>query len=46
MSFKIVQDNDAMHAPVLELDRIMVFGNLAGKTNCVISSHGTDDLTQ
>jgi len=46
MSFKIVQDNDAMHAPVLELDRIMVFGNLAGKTDCVISSHGTEDLTQ
>ncbi len=46
MSFKIAADNDPTHAPVLEFDRIMVFGNLAGKTDCVISSHGTDDLTQ
>jgi hypothetical protein len=46
MSFKIAADNDATHAPVLEFDRIMVFGNLAGKTDCVISSHGTEDLTQ
>jgi hypothetical protein len=36
---------DATHAPVLEWDRIMVFGDLGGAVNeCFISSHGTDLL--